>query len=299
MTGMIPFNQEAAHLTRTGESELSKGISGSSLKKLSMRGKVWRIKLGEEEHVMKTPEGAPIPRLTAVIVRARDVVSNKYYGQDYAQGQSKPPICGSESGVTPDSGDQIQNASCVTCKWNQFKSAKNGKGKACSDYKRIVIAVYDEANGSFLMDGDAPLVLAFDVAAMSFKSLRKFDTDCAANGAETHGVVASMYIDPEPEYPSVEFTPIGKLSAEQFAIINELRESVDVVDTVSYVIADAPVVAPVVAPVPALAAPAAVAPVATAPVAPPAAPAPTPPPPPAEAPAEAPAPPSAMAGIEW
>jgi hypothetical protein len=94
--------------------------------------------------------GSEIPGSKLDVVVLGDMHENTYYDQPYDADNPISPACfafsedGKNMAPHPDSADP-QNKDCATCKWNQFGSADNKKGKKCRNLRRIAIIPADQA----------------------------------------------------------------------------------------------------------------------------------------------------------
>ena len=111
-----------------------------------------KIKLKPGE--MTLPDGTKTPDpTTSVIV---DFVSvNKYYGRPFDRDNPLPPVCFAigedpKTLVPSPNSPEPQAKSCKDCEWNKFKSADNGKGKACRNERKLALLPPDA-------DDDTPL----------------------------------------------------------------------------------------------------------------------------------------------
>ena len=88
--------------------------------------------------------GNPFPGNKMDAIIAHSVLENAYYGVRYDPDNPAPPLCyafgddNDEMKPHPDVTEQ-QHATCKGCPMNEFKTAKNGKGKACKNIRRLAI----------------------------------------------------------------------------------------------------------------------------------------------------------------
>ena len=91
----------------------------------------------------------PGNKLNAVVLG--DMHENCYYDQPYDADNPISPACfafsedGRNMAPHADSADP-QHHECATCKWNQFGSADNKKGKKCRNIRRIAIVPADQVD---------------------------------------------------------------------------------------------------------------------------------------------------------
>jgi len=104
----------------------------SSIPFLSVKGK--KFTLGEEK----------LGNILNVVILA-DVFDHAYYDRPYDPDTISPPACFAintvNSNLAPDASAPVpQSDSCSTCPMNEFGSSSNGKGKACRNGRRLLIA---------------------------------------------------------------------------------------------------------------------------------------------------------------
>lgn len=106
--------------------------------------------------VFKLPNGEENDALNVVIVDF--VATNAFYDKPYVPGEFSPPACfaigaANNNDLEPSPNSPVpQSDSCGTCWANEFKSAANGKGKACSNNRLLAVTAPDE-------EEDRPILL--------------------------------------------------------------------------------------------------------------------------------------------
>jgi len=124
-----------------------------------------------------------------------------------------PPACfaigDEQDGLTPHEDSPIpQCHSCMVCPMNQFKSAANGKGKACRNGRRLLIA-YVNDDGSADLDNLAIVSLS-PTALRGFSSYLKKVSE--VKGLPVWSVVTILSFEQEQAYPQVVATFDGILA---------------------------------------------------------------------------------------
>jgi hypothetical protein len=190
-------------------SSLSAGVY-KSFPVISYKGKVWAL----NEHKTRTPllnnEGDPRPSIGVVILKANAGISKVYYKTGYVEGVEAKPDCYSNDGVAPaaDATDK-QCTKCALCPHNQFGSRiteSGGKGKACSDSRKLAVAPMDELT--------KPMLLR--VPATSLKDLATYGEFLKGRGIPSHAlVITKIKFDPEMAYPKMLFEAVRPVSEEQ------------------------------------------------------------------------------------
>ena len=190
---------------------------------LSIRGKVWRQKYqGEERIVMEDDSRTPRYKIEVVLVKASPVISKTWYEHGYTDGASAPPDCFSLNGIAPEpTSPKLQSKFCKTCKWNQWGSSRaqggSGKGKDCSDTKRIaVVPAGDLRNERF----GGPMLLRVPPASLA--EVDTYARHVGSMGMPLDSVVTEMDFDPAAQYPKIRLKAARVLTAEEYAIIEEV-----------------------------------------------------------------------------
>ena len=215
---------------KAAQAEFSGGIhTGMALPALSVRGKEFRVRWQGQE---RTLGGAR--DLEVLVVAARPNISKRFYKTRYQQGSVEAPDCFSIDGNRPDqSAAEPQCTTCGQCPHNQFGSRiteSGGKGKACNDYKRLVVLPF--LGGKPF---DTPVVL--DVPATSLKTpkgyqgqamfMREYFGMLAKHGCTPMDVGTKLQFT-DAEYPQISFAFARNLSAEEYQLGQGWRTHEDV-----------------------------------------------------------------------
>ena len=180
------------------------GIGGGMpLAVLSIRGKEFRLR--KDGYEVSTH----LRSLGVIFVAARHGVSKRFYKEAYFSGETNAPDCSSIDGITPDVAAPVADK-CATCPnnaWGSVITPGGKQGKACQDYKRVVVLpLLDEATL------DEPVV--FDIPVTSMKApkghrsdelmFREYMTIMAKHDIPPEGVVTMLSFT-GVEYPQVSF----------------------------------------------------------------------------------------------
>lgn len=118
--------------------------------------------------MMTLPDGTKTPGpINSVIV---DFIStNKYYGRPFDRDNPLPPVCFAigedpKTLVPSPNSPEPQAKSCKDCEWNKFKSADNGKGKACRNERKAALLPpdADETTPMWVIEAGPTSVQSFD-----------------------------------------------------------------------------------------------------------------------------------------
>lgn len=158
-----------------------------------------------KDKTFSLPSGDTAPVLAGVVVSF--VTMNQYYEGKYDAKNPVPPVCvaiGQEIkslkpfGASP----KIQNADCLTCWANQWKSDPHGNGKACKNQRLLAILAPN-------LQEDGPLMLL----KISPTGTRFWDAYVNTVLTLTDGppikVITEIFFDEREEYASLRFKVQG------------------------------------------------------------------------------------------
>ena len=149
------------------------------------------------------------------------VAFNRYYENGYDEGNIVPPNCfaiGLEpAGLVPsDNSPDKQCASCAGCAMNQFKSAPNGKGKACGNTRLLAVIVPPDPDDVAV--GDDLSELPLYTISVSPTALTSFDSH--VNKVATHfkkpvrTVITRISFAQDSKYASLRFSAVAPAGQE-------------------------------------------------------------------------------------
>ena len=153
-----------------------------------------------QDRMFRAPGGEKFDSMRGVIV---DFVSKKaWYEGAYDKDNIVPPNCFAldfaphNSLIPSENSPDCQHTDCRTCPKNAFKSADNGKGKACKDSYVLVILAPDA-------EPDTPL-MTIELSATAITAYDKYVRDLARDfGSPPYGFITEFYMDGAVDYPSV------------------------------------------------------------------------------------------------
>lgn len=205
--------------------EFMEGLGGNTVDMpvLSMRGKEFRLRRDGQEVSLKTQ------LLDVILVGSRGNNSRRFYEGQYVRGEVKAPTCASADGIKPDANVQDkQSDTCATCPqnvWGSKRSASGGKGKACDDYRRVLV---------FIPSKNILKPVVLDIAATSLRKrkdetgpemqLREYLRALGRHGIEPYQCVTTLGFT-DDEYPRLVFSFARWVSQDEHAAVLECRES--------------------------------------------------------------------------
>ena len=193
----------------------------------------------------------PMPGNQMAVVILDVVQERTYYTSKYdpARPVNLPPVCyafgrGDEE-MAPHPSMQSgpdyfvpQSDECATCPFNEWGSADTGRGKACSERRRMAVlpaGYYEGRRGSKDLDLHlfteeehyAKADIAFlKIPVMSVKDWARYVTQLAANLRRPPlAVVTRVYIEPDPKSQfRVKFDLIEEIPPELFDVVMKRHE---------------------------------------------------------------------------
>jgi len=221
MTQLVPFESKTlpAHIRAAApiNTDLTQGV-GMGFPIVSIKGKVFTIvKSGERDIVMKPGEDDEVATsIEVVLLRANPHLSKIFYISGYEEGSAAKPDCFSNDGKKPDPSIEAPvSAACANCPKNAWNSASNGKGKACSDARRVAISAAGQLNDPMLLR----------VPPASLKNLAEYADTCNKRGAPYNSVVCKLKFDREEATPKLVFTPVAFLDDARYNEAIEIADS--------------------------------------------------------------------------
>ncbi len=206
------------------ENDLGAGISGG-YGMIGYKGKVWSIRhRGNEQTLMREDGDGPRGSVELVVVKASAHISKVWYEKGFEEDSKAAPDCFSANGITPDPTSTKKQASvCASCPRNAFGSKLKqdgtaGKGKACSDSKRLAVVPLADITNEML---GGPMLLR--VPAASLNDVATYGTGVAKMGFPYFGVGTRVSFDAKEAYPKFIFAPIRALTDPEAELVLAMR----------------------------------------------------------------------------
>jgi hypothetical protein len=162
----------------------------SSIPYMSIKGK--KFSIGDEK--LGT---------TLDVVILADMYDHSYYDRDYDPDTITPPACFAVGAVLSemaphDTSPDKQSATCNTCPKNEFGSAKNGKGKACRNGRRLLVAAVSGQNVNL---ADLAII---NIPPTSLKAYARYTKNITVvHKLPTWAVITKLTFDEDSAWPSI------------------------------------------------------------------------------------------------
>lgn len=217
MSQIVPFETGKVPAVFAGLFPLEKlgGVSGG-YPIISIKGKVFTKVTGDDREIIKkSGEDDPASSIEVVILKQNPQLSKVYYAGNYTEGSDEKPECYSNNGLTPEQ-DAVnpQAKKCAICPHNQWGSRiteNGGKGKSCSDSRRIAVAPLGMPNDPMLIR----------VPAASLKAIDQYGDSLVKRQVPYQLVVTKIGFDYSVAHPALTFKALGMVDEDSAAAIVE------------------------------------------------------------------------------
>lgn len=155
---------------------------------------------------------------------------NAFYDKPYDPDLIQPPACFSISLVNDnmiphESSPSKQHDSCNGCHNNEYESAPNGKGKACKNARRLLIASIED--GKPLLD-DLAIVRLPPTSLKSMSSYVKAIT--SKSKRPLWSIITTLKLDEDSDWPKI--VPAFNDIIDDNVILEDIMSSLDYYDSV-------------------------------------------------------------------
>ena len=214
---------------------LTGGGAGSSTKRISIKGGVFRLVAGGKEIASIEDR-----HLDVVIVRAAPKVSRIFYAGAYDAAAITRPDCWSNDGEKPDASiAEPQNKTCMGCPQNEAGSG-NGNSRACRFQQRLAVVLENNMDGDVLQL-TLPATSIFGKEDGDKRPLQAYARFLAAQNPPVNPeqIVTRMKFDTKAESPKLFFSPVRWLTDDEYPSVVTQGESEDAKRAVTMTVAQA------------------------------------------------------------
>ena len=203
-----------ASVPAAANTDLTTGV-GSGFPVMSIKGKVFTLVKGGERTTITRPDDPDEAAsfLEVILMKANPNTSKIWYEKEFEDGEMGKPDCFSDDGKLPDASiDEPQCKTCAACPRNVFGSARNGKGKSCSDARRVAISAAGQVN--------EPMLLRIPPATL--KPLAEYGKMLNNRGVPYNAVITKIRFEREEATPKLKFEAVRFLTEEEFAEVQDV-----------------------------------------------------------------------------
>jgi hypothetical protein len=202
MSNVSTFNENLpAHLQNVKLDDFTKAFanSGGSVKRITLRGRVFRLIDGGKEIAKNTD-----PSMDVVIVNGSRTVQKSYYAAEYNPDETSVPDCWSSDGERPDAdAADPQHSHCKECP--QAIKGSAGAGRAACRYSMRLAVVLSKNIGGDIYQLILPQKSLFgqgDVDHMPFLQYAKY---VAQSGYNLNMLSTRLTFDTDSDFPKLVF----------------------------------------------------------------------------------------------
>jgi hypothetical protein len=221
MSNLTTLNNLPAHLQNVKLDDFTKAFSssGGSTKRITLRGRVFRLVDGGKEIAKNTD-----PFMDVVIVNGSRTVQKTWYAGEYNPDETSIPDCWSSDGERPDADvADPQSARCKECPQSTKGSA--GMGRASCRYSmRIAVVLRNNVGGDIyqLILPQKSLFGQGDVNNMPFLQYAKY---VAQSGYNLNMLATRLTFDTDSDFPKLVFSNSEFLDSDSYQSAIEQGES--------------------------------------------------------------------------
>ena len=203
---------------------LAGGVSGPGVKRVSIKGGVFRLVAGGKEIASIEDR-----HLDVIIAKAAPKVSRIFYAGKYDKDAAAvAPDCWSNDGETPDKSIKSPQAStCAKCPQN-IAGSGNGNSRACRYQQRLAVVLANNPNGDVLQV-TLPATSIFGKGEGDKLPLQAYARWAATQTPPVNldMVVTRMKFDTTAESPKLVFAPQRWLTEDEYETVQEKAQSVE------------------------------------------------------------------------
>jgi hypothetical protein len=212
-TNVSIFQQDLPDFLRNSQADaLTKSLAGggSTSKRLSIRGGVFRMVVGGEE--VRKASGR---ELQVIIVNAAPKVSRTFYSGAYSAEQTTAPTCWSSDGIAPDAGvAEPVSKDCAGCP-NNIKGSGQGSSRACRFSQRLALQIVGDPTRDVyqLVIPSQSIFGEGDGERLPFQQYIKL---LVANGRSINTMVTEISFDTDSATPKLFFRAVAHVNKDQY-----------------------------------------------------------------------------------
>lgn len=225
MSNVILFKKSAVpeHLRNIGVNDLTKslapGVNNSPLKRISIRGRVFRLVVNGEEMTKNESNSMEV-----VIVNASKDISRSFYAGAYdPKAETTAPDCWSPDGIKPDASVlKPQHSNCKDCPKN-IKGSGAGGSRACRYARRLALALPNDLGNVYQLVLSATSI--FGTGDQEHMPFNQYLTYVVSQGFSINALVTEMKFDSNSDTPKLVFSPVRFLDADDYEQACRLGET--------------------------------------------------------------------------
>jgi len=223
MSNVTTFNADLpAHLRNVPIDDFTKAFafSGGSTKRISLRGRVFRLVDGGKEIAKNTD-----PFMDVLIVNGTKTVQKTWYAQEYNAEETSAPDCWSSNGERPDADvEDPQGSNCKECP-RAIKGSGAGGRASCRYSMRLSVVLRNNTGGDVfqLILPSKSIFGQGNVTNMPFLQYAKY---VGQSGYNLNMLTTRLTFDTDSDTPKLIFSNAEFLDEETYATCVEQGNTV-------------------------------------------------------------------------
>ena len=206
-----------AHLANVKLDDFTKAFTtaGGSVKRISLRGRVFRLVDGGKEIAKNTD-----PHLDVVIVNGSTTVQKTFHASTYSPDETSVPDCWSSDGERPDiEVENPQHHNCKECP-NAIKGSAGGQKTKCRFSQRVAVVLANNPAGDIyqLVIPSLSLFGAGDMDHMPFLQYARY---VGSSGFNLNMLITRMTFDTDSNVPKLFFSNVEFLNTDDYSVAVE------------------------------------------------------------------------------
>jgi hypothetical protein len=210
-----------AHLQHVKLDDFTKAFSsgGGSVKRISLRGRVFRLVDGGKEIAKNTD-----PHLDVIVVNGSTTVQKTFYKSDYNAEETSTPDCWSSDGERPDA--DVENPQAHNCKDcpRAIKGSGGGSKASCRFSMRVAVVLMNNPGGDIyqLVLPSKSIFGSGDMQHMPFLQYARY---VGNSGFNLNMLSTRMSFDLDSDVPKLFFSNLEFLDTDTYALAVEQGQS--------------------------------------------------------------------------
>ena len=219
--GTMPAHLQGGELSETAKA-LGGAGAGDGLKRISIKGSVFRMMVGSKEVATNEDRG-----MNMIIVKSAPGYARTYYEDTYKEGVVSSPACWSDDGNSPSSNcESPQSSLCASCPQNA-KGSGQGGGRACRYSARLAVVLEGDQKGD-VYGVTIPATSIFGtVDSDKYNSLQEYVKKLATYGYDVVKVVTEFRFDTKSPVPKLMFRAVRPLNEDEWNLAQAKAQTPD------------------------------------------------------------------------
>jgi len=203
-----------SHLQNVKLDDFTKAFtaSGGSVKRISLRGRVFRLVDGGKEIAKNTD-----PHLDVIVVNGSTTVQKTYHAGAYSPEETAAPECWSNNGEHPDADvENPQAANCKDCP-KAIKGSAGGTKTACRFSQRVAVVLANNPSGD-VYQLVIPALSLFGAGDMEHMPFLQYARYVGNSGFNLNMLITRLTFDTDSDVPKLYFSNVEFLDVDTHAI---------------------------------------------------------------------------------